>query len=304
LYLDDAVATGRIRPSTSPAGSPILFVPKKDGSLRLCVDYRGLNGVTLKNRHPLPLITEILDRVQGANWFTKLDLRDAYHRIRIKRGDEWKTAFRCRYGHFEYTVMPFGLVNAPATFQAHMNKVLAGLVDITCVVYLDDILIYSADQELHRYHVAEVLKRLRQYSLYAKPSKCVFAAQEVDFLGYIIRYDGVAMEPDRVQSIIEWPEPASVRDIQVFLGFANYYRRFITGYARIARPLTDLLVQSGPFILSKEARAAFEQLKQSFTVAPVLQHYDVNRLVRVETDASGFAISGILSQYSEGAESA
>ena len=162
-YLEDALQKGWIRRSTSSAGAPILFVPKKDGGLRLCVDYRDLNAVTVKNRHPLPLITETLDRLCGAKAFTKLDLKDAYHRIRIKEGDEWKTAFRTRYGHFEYLVMPFGLANAPATFQAYINRALTGLVDVTCVVYLDDILIYSADVSEHWQHVKEVLERLRQF---------------------------------------------------------------------------------------------------------------------------------------------
>ena len=171
-FLDDALANGLVRPSTSPAGAPILFVPKKDGSLRLCVDYRGLNKITVKNRYPLPLISEILDRLSGAKWFTKLDLRDAYHRIRIRKGDEWKTAFRTRYGHFEYTVMPFGLANAPATFQAYIHKALGGLVDVCCVVYLDDILIYSMSKAQHVRDVRAVLVRLRRYSLFIKLSKC------------------------------------------------------------------------------------------------------------------------------------
>jgi hypothetical protein len=202
-YLDAALEKGWIRRSTSPAGAPILFVPKKDGKLRLCVDYRGLNKVTIKNRLALPLISETLDRLTGANWFTKLDLRDAYHRLRIKRGDEWKTAFRTRYGHFEYLVMPFGLTNAPATFQGYINRALAGLLDITCVVYLDDILIFSETlPELWR-RTGEVLTRLREYKLYAKMEKCEFAVREVEFLGYIVTPQGVKMDPRRVAAIEE-----------------------------------------------------------------------------------------------------
>jgi hypothetical protein len=173
-YLQDNLNRGWIRPSKSPAGAPILFVQKKDGSLRLCVDYRGLNEVTIKNRHPLPLVQESLDRLAGASIYTKLDLRDAYHRIRIKEGDEWKTAFRTRYGHYEYCVMPFGLANAPATFQAYINRALSDTLDVFAVVYLDDILIYSNDEESHRHHVREVLSRLRHYRLYVKRSKCLF----------------------------------------------------------------------------------------------------------------------------------
>ena len=240
-YLRDALAKGWIRESSSPAGAPILFAPKKDGELRLCVDYRGLNKITKKNRYPLPLIGEILDRLSKAKVYTKLDLRNAYHRIRIREGDEWKTAFRTRYGHFEYLVLPFGLTNAPATFQAYINRALAGLVDVTCIVYLDDILIYSDDPAVHRQHVIEVLKRLRQYGLYAKLSKYKFSITNVEFLGYILGPDGVVMERSCVDSIMEWPEPTSYREVQVFLGFANFYRRFIAKYSKIASPLMAIL---------------------------------------------------------------
>ena len=200
-YLDAALAKGWIRHSTSPAGAPILFVPKKDGGLRLCVDYRGLNKVTIKNGHPLPLISETLDRLYGAKHFTKLDLKDAYHRLRIKQGDEWKTAFRTRYGHFEYMVMPFGLTNAPATFQAYINKSLAGLLDHFCVAYLDDVLIYSNSPEEHLDHVRQVLERLRKYRLYANLKKCEFSTTQVEFLGFIVFIDGVTMNQRRVDTI-------------------------------------------------------------------------------------------------------
>lgn len=172
-YIRTALDKGWIRPPKSPAGAPILFAPKKDGSLRLCVDYRGLNEITLRNRYPLPLVGEIMDRLSGARVFTQLDLRDAYHRIRIRAGDEWKTAFRTRYGHFEYQVMPFGLANAPATFQSYINRALSDLLDTCCVVYLDDILIYSRSEEEHVHHVRMVLDRLQKYHLYCKLSKCV-----------------------------------------------------------------------------------------------------------------------------------
>jgi hypothetical protein len=197
-YLDTALANGWIRRSESPAGAPVLFVPKKDGSLRLCVDYRGLNAITIKNRCPLPLISETLDRLSGSVVFSKLDLKDAYHRIGIEGKDTWKTAFRTRYGHFEYLVMPFGLTNAPATFQAYINKALAGYVDDFCVVYLDDILIYSSSREKHVEHVRKVLERLQQFALYANRKKCTFFTQEVEFLGFIVSPQGVTMDESRV----------------------------------------------------------------------------------------------------------
>ena len=301
-YLDNALEKGWIQPSTSPAGAPILFVPKKDGGMRLCVDYRGLNKITVKNRCPLPLINETLDRLVGAKYFTKLDLRDAYYRIRIKSGDEWKTAFRTRYGHFEYTVMPFGLANAPATFQAYINKALRGLLDVSCSVYLDDILIYSKTLEEHVVHVKEVLERLRMHKLFAKPSKCTFLTDRVEFLGFVVDSNGVSMEEGRVEAIKNWPKPTSIKELQVFLGFANFYRRFVRGYSELTAPMTNLLKgtkngkQVGPFLFSKAAEAAFHRIKNIFSTAPMLRHFDPTKPMRMETDASGFALGGILSQ--------
>jgi RNase H-like domain found in reverse transcriptase/Reverse transcriptase (RNA-dependent DNA polymerase)/Integrase zinc binding domain/Chromo (CHRromatin Organisation MOdifier) domain len=304
-YLDDNLAKGWIQESISPAGSPIMFVPKKDGGLRLCVDYRGLNAVTIKNRHPLPLISEILDRLGGSTYFTKIDLKDAYHRIPVKPSDQWKTAFRTRYGHFEYTVMPFGLTNAPATFQAYIHRALAGLLDTICIVYLDDILIFSKDRVTHASDVRTVLSRLREYRLYANQKKCEFFTDHVEYLGYIISSAGVSMDKSRVESIAEWPQPASYHDVQVFLGFANFYRRFIEGYARVASPLSSLLKgshngkKSGPFIWNQDADVAFRRLRECFTQASLLIHHDPNKPIRLMTDASGFALGAILLQPNE-----
>ena len=304
-YLDDALAKGWIQHSTSPAGAPILFVPKKDGGLRLCVDYRGLNKVTVKNRHPLPLISETLDRLNGAVVFSKLDLKDAYHRIRIRKGDEWKTAFRTRYGHFEYLVMPFGLTNAPATFQAYINKALTGLMDNFCVVYLDDILIYSNSKAKHVDHVKQVLERLRRFSLYVSLKKCEFFTTEVEFLGFVVSTEGVTMDKRRVEAIQEWPKPKSYQEVQVFLGFVNFYRRFIHHYSQIAGSLTSLLkgstkgIKIEPFDWPVEAEEAFHSLRAAFTQAPLLRHFNPELPIRVETDSSDFALAGILTQLQE-----
>jgi transposase InsO family protein len=301
-YIEENLANGRITHSTSPAGSPILFVPKKDGTLRLCVDYRGLNKATIKNRYPLPLIGELMDRLATARFLSKVDLRDAYHRIAISPSDRWKTAFRTRYGHFEYTVMPFGLTNAPATFQAYMHKALSGLLDTICVVYLDDILIYSQTEEEHQTHLRQVFDRLREYELYVKLKKCEFFQPEVEFLGYIIGRDGVKMTPDRVKAIKEWPTPKTYRDVQVLLGFANFYRRFIAKYSHLVAPLTSLLkgslkgVKHGDMDWGPLQQEAFEALQDAFQTAPILRHWDPLRETRVETDASTRAVSGILSQ--------
>jgi hypothetical protein len=300
-YIEEALQKGWIRHSTSPAGSPILFVPKKDGTLRLCVDYRGLNAVTIKDRCPLPLIGETLDRLSGARYYTTLDLKDAYHRMRIKAGDEWKTAFRTRYGHFEYLVMPFGLTNAPASFQAYINKALATHLDHICVVYLDDILIYthSDDIAVHWRAVCAVLGSLRSAGLFVNLKKCTFAAAEVHFLGFIITTIGTRADPARVSTITDWPAPTSIKELQSFLGFANFYRRFIAGYAAETAPLTDILKGNQEFTWGKDADTAFCMLKERFTTAPILRHFDVSRAIRVETDASTFAVSGILSQLFE-----
>jgi hypothetical protein len=304
-YLESAMAKGWIQPSESPAGAPILFVPKSDGSLRLCVDYRGLNRVTKKNRYPLPLIPEILDRLVGAKVYTKLDLRDAYHRIRIAEEDRWKTAFRTRYGHFEYLVMPFGLTNAPASFQAYINEALRGLLDEICVAFMDDILIFSPDKDAHETHVNLVLERLKEYGLYVKLSKCKFFTDEVDFLGFRVGTAGVSMDPSRISAIQEWPVPKSFREIQVFLGFANFYRGFIWRYSAVVAPITDLLKgmkagkKTGPFTWTAEADAAFRELKDCFSRGPMLAHFDPDRQSRIEADASGGATGGVLTQAYE-----
>ena len=213
-YIKTNLANGFIRPSKSPAGAPILFDKKQDGSLRLCVDYRGLNNITIKNRYPLPLVGESLDCLGRAKQFTQLDLTSTYHRMRIKEGDEWKTAFQTRYGHFEYQVMPFGLTNAPGSFQGYVNKILAEKLDIFVIVYLDDILIYTEDPgKAHVEAVRWVLDVLRKYGLYANLKKCRFHKDEVRFLGFVISRDGIRMEEERIDAVKKWPEPESVRDI-------------------------------------------------------------------------------------------
>ncbi len=241
-YIKNNLASDFIRPSMSPAGAPILFDKKPDGSLRVCVNYRGLNNLTIKNGYPLPLVGKSLDRLGWARRFTQLDLTNAYHRMRIKKGDEWKTAFRTHYGHFEYQVMSFGLTNVPATFQGYINKILVEKLDVFVIVYLDDILIYTESKgEDHVQAVRWVLDQLRKHSLYANLKKCCFYQDEVRFLGYIVSHQGIRMEEERIKAVRDWPELQSVRDIQVFLGFANFYRRFIQGFNRLAAPLTSML---------------------------------------------------------------
>ncbi|KAJ8324255.1 hypothetical protein O5D80_8742 [Batrachochytrium dendrobatidis] len=295
-YLDENLANGFIQPSTSPAGSPILFVKKKDGSLRLCVDYRSINNITIKNRYPLPLINEMLDRLQGSQVYTKLDLRGAYNLLRIRAGDEWKTAFRTRYGHFEYKVMPFGLTNAPATFQHFINDVLRNELDQFAIAYLDDILIYSKSEKEHLDHVRTVLKRLHESQLYCKLEKCEFSKDRISFLGYVISPKGIEMEREKLTAVLDWPQPKSLTDLRSFIGFANFYRRFIDGYSKIAAPLTQLFKKSKVFEWTPDANNAFQMLKNAFVSDPTLVHADTTRPFIIESDASDFAIGCVLSQ--------
>ncbi|KAJ1572433.1 hypothetical protein NDA12_001073 [Ustilago hordei] len=302
-YLDENLEKGFIRPSKSPARSPVLFVPKKDGGLRLCVDYRGLNEITVKNRAPLPLIEEQLFLLRKARIYTKLDLRAAYNLIWIAKGDEWKTAFGTQLGLYEYLVMPFGLANAPAHFQSFINDIFRDIIGMYVVVYLDDFLIFSDTEEAHVKHVTEVLTRLRSNRLFAKLLKCEFHTKTVKFLGYIIKPTGIEMDPEKVCTVKEWPMPESIHDIQRFLGFANFYRRFIAHFAHIAKPLTSLvkpIERFKKFELPEEAQQAFHKLIQAFTSAGVLQHFNYHLPTRLETDASDFAIAGVLKQEHEG----
>ena len=220
---------GIYSPLKISSGSPILFVKKKDGTLRLCIDYRGLNRVTVRNRYPLPLIPELLDRLRAGRIFSKIDLRGAYNLVRIKPGDEWKTAFRTRYGHFEYMVMPFGLTNAPAVFQHMMNDIFREYLDHFVVIYLDDILVFSSNIKDNTQHVRLVLTKLWEHGLSDKSEKCEFDRTSIEFLGYFISTQGITMDTWKIKTIQEWFVPTRVRDVQSFLGFANFYQCFIKG---------------------------------------------------------------------------
>lgn len=300
-YLRENLEKGFIRPSQSPAGCPILFVPKKNGKWRLCVDYRSLNDITIKNCYPLPLITELRDMLVGAQWFTALDLKGAYNLIRIKKGDEWKTAFRTRQGLFEYLVMPFGLTNAPATFQTMINEVLREFVDMFVVVYLDDILIFSKNLEKHKEHVHQVLQRLMSNNLLVEPEKAAFHVQQVDFLGYRIRPNEIAMDPKKVATVKDWPVPKDVRDVRAFLGFVNFYRRFMLGYGKKSLPLTDLTKASKIFEWTDKCQQAFEEIRDAILMEPILRMPQPELPWIMETDASDYALGAALSQlHSDG----
>ena len=294
--LRDLTEKGYIQPSVSPFGAPVLFVPKKDGGMRMCVDYRALNRVTVHNRYPLPRIDELLDRLRGAQFFTKIDLRSGYHQIRVHPEDVHKTAFRTRYGHFEFLVLPFGLTNAPATFMHLMHSIFREYLDSFIVIFLDDILVYSKGLREHVTHVRQTLAILRKHQLYAKVSKCSFFQHRVEYLGHIVSAEGLAPDPAKVQAVRAWKVPENVTDIRSFLGLAGYYRRFIPQFAQIAAPLTNLTRKNTPFTWSLREGEAFEQLKTALLNAPVLQLADPERQFIVTTDASDFAIGAVLSQ--------
>ena len=295
-YIDENLAYGFIYHSSSPAGAPILFVKKKDGSLWLCADYHGLNKITIKNHYPLPLINELIDYLCTAKIFTKIDLCRAYNLVCIAPGEEWKTAFHTRYGHYEFQVMPFSLCNAPASFQHFMNDVLSDYLDQFAIVYLDDILIFSPTYESHVTHVKKVLNRLRTNSLFTKLEKCCFHQDKVEFLGFIVSHEGVIMDDAKVSAITSWPTPHNVKDIQSFLGLANFYHHFIKGFSKVVTPLTCLTKDKVPWNWDEKAQSSFDTLKSCFTTAPILHYFDPTKPITVETDASDYAIGAVLSQ--------
>jgi hypothetical protein len=294
--LKENVSKGFLRVSESKMASPIFFVKKKDGSLRPVVDYRRLNKVTIKDRYPLPLTQQLVDRLQGAKFFTKLDLRSGYNLIRIREGDEWKTAFKCRYSQYEYTVMPFGLCNAPAVFQRFMNETFDDMIDKGVIIYLDDILIYADTLEELRLRTDTVLERLHKTQLYAKPEKCEWEVTRVEYLGMLVSDVGTEMDYKKTDKIKDWPPPKSIKEIQEFLGFANFYRRFISQFSKICRPIHDLLKKGIKFVWTEKQQKAFEALKIEFQQAPLLEYPDPEKQFFVEADASEYATGGVLSK--------
>ena len=294
--LDELLAKGFIRPSVSPYGAPVLFVKKKSGELRMCVDYRMLNKATIKNKDALPLVDELFDQLHGAKVFSSIDLHKGYHQIRIKEQDVYKTAFRTRYGHYEFRVLPFGLTNAPAVFMWMMNDVLRPLLDKCVIVFLDDILVYSRSHEEHQQHLRQVLEILRKAKLYAKMTKCEFSKSSIPFLGHVISTDGIHTEPSKIKAVEAWPVPDNVNDLRSFLGLASYYRRFIKGHSKITAPLTHLTKKDVPFKWTEEEQEAFETLKRALITAPVLRSPDPELPYTVTTDASDVAVGAVLSQ--------
>ena len=298
-YLNENLSKGFITPSQAPYSSPVLFALKANGDLRFCVDYRKLNAITKRNRYPLPLIEEVIGKLVGCKHLTRLDIIAAFNKLRMHPDSEDLTTFITALGSYKYHVLPFGLTNGPSTFQQYINDVLWDFLNDFCQAYLDDILIYSKTRREHRQHVAKVLSRLRDAGLQVDIKKCEFDVQETAFLGVIVSGEGLRMDPQKVEAIANWKTPSNLKEVQGFVGFANFYRRFIRDFSKLVKPLVALTRKEAPFVWSSDCTQAFESVKNQVTAAPILKHFDPRRQAILETDASDYVTGGILSQYND-----
>uniref|UniRef100_A0A2N9ERR9 Reverse transcriptase n=1 Tax=Fagus sylvatica TaxID=28930 RepID=A0A2N9ERR9_FAGSY len=294
--VEELMAKGHVRESMSPCAVPVLLVPKKDGTWRMCVDCRAINNITVKYRHPIPRLDDMLDELHGSCIFTKIDLKSGYHQIRMKEGDEWKTAFKTKYGLYEWLVMPFGLTNAPSTFMRLMNHALRAFLGRFVVVYFDDILVYSKSLDEHIDHLHCVLAVLRKEKLYANLKKCSFCLDKVVFLGYVVSAKGIAVDEEKVKAIKEWPTPKSITEVRSFHGLASFYRRFVKDFNTLAAPLTEIVKKSVGFKWGSEQDRAFIEIKERLCGAPLLALPDFSKTFEIECDASGIGIGAVLMQ--------
>ncbi|KAL8134961.1 hypothetical protein AgCh_009829 [Apium graveolens] len=295
--LQELLDKGVIRPSVSPWGAPVLFVKKKDGNMRLCIDYRELNKLTIKNKYPLPRIDDLFDQLKRASCFSKNDLRSGYHQLMIKVEYIPKTAFRTRYGHYEFLVMAFGLKNAPTAFMDLMNRVFKQYLDKFFIVFIDDILIYSKTEEDHKEHLRISLETLRKEKLYAKFLKCEFWLKEVQFLDHVVNKEGIKVDPAKIEAVMNWERPKTPTKVRSFLGLARYYRRFVQNFSKIAVPLTKLTRKNEKFVWTKKCEENFQELKKRLVTAPVLMLPDEKGEFVIFSDASYKGPACVLMQH-------
>ncbi|KAJ9687788.1 hypothetical protein PVL29_016309 [Vitis rotundifolia] len=294
--VEELLTKGHVRESMSPCAVSVLLVPKKDGTWRMCVDCRAINNITVKYKHPIPRLDDMLDELHGSCVFTKIDLKSGYHQIRMKEGDEWKTAFKTKYGLYEWLVMPFGPTNAPSTFMRLMNHALCEFIGRFVVVYFDDILVYSKNLDEHINHLHCVLAVLRKEKLYANLKKCSFCMDKVVFLGYVVSAKGIEVDEENVKAIKEWPTPKSINEVRSFHGLASFYRRFVKDFSTLAAPLTEIVKKFVGFKWGSEQDRAFNEIKERLCGAPLLALPDFSKTFEVECDASGIGIVAVLMQ--------
>ena len=298
-WIDEQLHKGYISKSTSKLASPVFFVGKKDGGLRLCTDYRAVNNITEDDVHPLPLTGELLDKLQQSQWFTAFDLRAGYNNVQIVPEDRWKAAIKTPRGIFEPNVMYFGLKGSPPTFQRMMTDILRDRLDQDMVNYMDDVMTHNQTFQEHVKTNREFLQRCRENRLYLKPSKCYFHQQELDYLGMHITKDGITMDESKTKAITEWPTPTTPKQIRQFLGFAGFYRHFIPAYSDHTKPLTRLLRKDIKWEWTEKEQESFDRLKDEFKIGHILVLPDPNKQFTLETDASDYAIAGVISQENE-----
>ena len=293
---------GVIKPASGPWASPIVLVRKKDGSVRFCVDYRRLNAITRKDAYPIPRIDDTIDTLAGSRYFTTLDLASGYWQVPMAEEHKEKTAFAAHCGLYQFEVMPFGLCNAPSTFERLMENVLRGLQWQICLVYLDDVIVYSHTFEEHVERLQLIFERIKEAGLKLKPKKCHLFQQQVSYLGHVVSDEGVHTDPEKIQKVRDWPVPANVHEVRSFLGLASYYRRFVPAFAELASPLHKLTEKGREFIWTSECQGAFDKLRHRLISSPILAYPTATDTFILDTDASDFGIGAVLSQSVDGVE--
>ena len=298
-YLEENLSKGFIRASFSPVASPVIFACKPEDGLRFCIDYRQLNAITIKNQYLLPLIKKTLERIYKIKIYSKIDIIAAFNCLRMQQGEEKKTAFQTRYGLYEYLMMLFGLANALSSFQNFINNILYRMLDKFCTTYIDDILMYNNSKKEHQTRIRKVLAALQKAGLQADIDKCKFHITKISYLRLIISIEGICMDPKKVEAVQNWETPTCVRDVQVFIAFANFYRRFIKAFSNVVRSTIATIKKNTTFHWTPKCQKSFELFKKCFTTAPILAHFDFEKECILETNSSDNVSAWIFSQYGD-----